>query len=311
MSELGDKFVAARFEKKSQVFTQDEISMRRARDVHDQIVADYRRALSEAREGLTYQQQLQRSPPTPEILMPGLAAAGTGAGLAAMMRTRSPGSISKALSAIDPKALSTELSRAFGPVTRMGPGGTPTRVTVGGQPFVKALAGRSTDDIARILARGGEGGVMKWLKDVPYLGSWLKRRTRTATPVSAGMKGAIAGMPKAQIRRATQTLMRKRPMGRTLVGGALAGLGALYGPSILGWLRDKVLYGGSSQAEAARSLQEKLRELEMYRAAAAVSANELREAAQAGRDPRMMHWDAFEAYRRGSPLTLPKVPGLA
>jgi hypothetical protein len=297
MSELADKYTTARFEKKAQPLYGPQMDPQRARRAYEAVRYRIPKITGEIQDVAKYLQQLEEAPPK-SLFMPNLLAAGTGAGVAHGLGAWSPRVVSRVLGGMPREEMLKTLKTAFT--------GMPA---VGGKSFASTVAGAlGPADVAKLMTR--ENWLTRTFGKTPYVGDWLRRR-HAIPDLPKGIAKAVARPEvKARLPQAAKHVAGKRPFGRTLMGGALAGIGAMYLPSILRWVKNRIMHGpgGTSAAEASKTLQQKLRQLEANRAFLATFAEEMRRARAAGIRPRQVTWGPFRSFIGGRPLRIPAPP---
>lgn len=303
MSELGEKFATARFGLKKEAENGLYGQPTSFTGAYDAIREAERRALQaqqDIQEGARYLQELEANPPK-STLAPGLLAAGAGAGLT-YARRATPGAMARLF---DPMT-----AQQFGESVRgaLGAGGLPD-VQVGKKslPFVEALlgpkSGLSRRDVASVLSSGS-----KWYS-IPGIGPWLKNRrlSQATRAMSPELRAAVSKVSPERWRSAAKSIGGKS-LGRRMLGGGAAGIAAMFLPTLLRYAKNWLSPGGTAGADAREKLQNRIREFEAYKAFLSTAAQEHARATQEQRQPRVIRWNPFEAYRSGQPLTIPRPP---
>lgn len=298
MSELGDKFAAARFGKKAQFEYGADVAPRDARAIHEIVRRRLAQSPRELREAIAYLQQLKAQPPE-ESTMPRLGTFGAGAGAALLGRGTHQRYLRDILTNLPQgQSIPKLITKILGD---KGVGSTLAKSKLG------------ADDLAKLISSRGLVG-----KGVQKMPDWL--------PFAKGLKGryTVQNIPKALQRALRNPAANKqlRTLGRGVAGrgsglkagltGGMLALGATYLPQLIGWAKNRLKHGpgGTAIADATQQLQQKLRNIEADEMYLAMSGQEMRQPGGQRGAVRGIPWNPFEAYRKGSPITLPNTPGL-
>jgi|GEM_PF-4809019 len=306
MSELGDKFTAARFgmEKEAQtgMWTGQDLSLTQSQDAQRELNRRLRRGLEEIPQGIQYIRETQKNPPR-EYLMPGLAAAGAGMGAAYGYRT-TPWGLHSTLSPMTQSQLAETVSGALrgADLPTLAAGKKKTLSLA--EALTNPKTGLSKKELSNVLGSGSR------LYSIPVVGPWLRKRrlaqaTKSMTPQ---LQSALKKVSPERMRAAAKTVASSKPLASSLKRGGLAGIAAMFLPDILRYVGNRIRYGpgGSSVADAQTQLQQRLRQFEADLWMARLMRAEKARAMQAQRLPRRPSFDPFRAYaEEGKPLELP------